>query len=795
MKKLIFIICILALAVVINIDRAEGQWTSIGPYGASITASGSYENKLFIATKDKGIFRSLDNGNTWEFVYLLPKNNCLNCPVQSILVNETYVFVLESWGGLFRSTNNGNTWSKLTNFGGEFIKSFNEILYLGNSWGKLYQSTNNGDNWTVIRDFSLINPDTYITDIALHNSYLFVSDAVGYIFRSSNGGVNWSLVLDSLGTLSFRNLVSSNSFLFTSEYYNKLLRTSDNGNTWEIANNGLTGVSTSSLKIFNSQLFITTTDGVFKSYDNGNNWINVSNGLLQTNVNNLFTGDGALFVGCTSQGIYKTTNYGNYWYETNTGFTGNRINSLTSNSEYLFVGTSYGEIYRSSDQGINWTSISNGIVTLYNIILFVKDSFIFCLTQNEGIFRSSDNGENWELINNDLPGSSFTCLAESNSDIFLGSYSKGIYVSTNNGGNWISKNNGFPNVIYPPSLPTIISIFSDGNNIYAGLYSPSLWGQNVRIYRSSNNGNNWILKNNGFEGELSSFSSNGNYIYAAGSRGIFRSSDNGDNWILHNNGFVNQNAYSVYASENSVLATNDSGFFYSDDNGLNWYQDNDGFKSNDIILQLHPYHGEVFAGLKSGSVWKSSTVLPVELLSFTSSVNENNVKLNWQTNKEINNSGFDIERSNVKDQWTKAGFIQGNGNSNEPKEYTFTDKNLAPGKYKYRLKQIDFNGSFEYYSLAGEVSIGIPDKYQLSQNYPNPFNPATVIRYSLTENSFTTLKIYDITGREMTRLVNEKQEAGRYEVIFNGSNLASGVYFYELRSGDFVAQKKMVILK
>ena len=93
------------------------------------------------------------------------------------------------------------------------------------------------------------------------------------------------------------------------------------------------------------------------------------------------------------------------------------------------------------------------------------------------------------------------------------------------------------------------------------------------------------------------------------------------------------------------------------------------------------------------------------------------------------------------------------------------------------------------------MSIGIPDKYQLSQNYPNPFNPATVIRYSLTENSFTTLKIYDITGREMTRLVNEKQEAGRYEVIFNGSNLASGVYFYELRSGDFVAQKKMVILR
>jgi len=190
-----------------------------------------------------------------------------------------------------------------------------------------------------------------------------------------------------------------------------------------------------------------------------------------------------------------------------------------------------------------------------------------------------------------------------------------------------------------------------------------------------------------------------------------------------------------------------------------------------------------------------NSVLPIELNSFSSSQFENTVTLNWQTNTETNNSGFDIERSIIKDQWTKAGFIQGIGNSNDPIDYCFKDKNLSPGKYKYRLKQIDFNGSFEYFDLSGEVVIGVPEKYELSQNYPNPFNPATVIRYSLTENSFTSLKIYDVTGREITKLVNEKQEAGRYEVIFNGSNFASGVYFYELRSGEFVARKRMVLLK
>ncbi|MBK8551625.1 MAG: T9SS type A sorting domain-containing protein [Ignavibacteria bacterium] len=188
-------------------------------------------------------------------------------------------------------------------------------------------------------------------------------------------------------------------------------------------------------------------------------------------------------------------------------------------------------------------------------------------------------------------------------------------------------------------------------------------------------------------------------------------------------------------------------------------------------------------------------MLPVELAAFTSSVNDNNVTLLWQTSREINNSGFDIERSGLENNWSKAGFVKCTVNSDEPKYYSFIDKNLTTGKYKYRLKQIDFNGSFEYFDLAGEIVIGIPEKYELSQNYPNPFNPVTVIRYALTENGFTNLKIYDITGREVAKLVNEKQDAGRYEVTFNGSNFASGVYFYELRSGEFVSQKRMFLLK
>ncbi|MBK6773687.1 MAG: FG-GAP repeat protein [Ignavibacteria bacterium] len=186
---------------------------------------------------------------------------------------------------------------------------------------------------------------------------------------------------------------------------------------------------------------------------------------------------------------------------------------------------------------------------------------------------------------------------------------------------------------------------------------------------------------------------------------------------------------------------------------------------------------------------------PVELSSFNSSVRGRNVTLNWFTSSELNNSGFNIERSSVNNQWMNAGFVSGHGTISEPVEYSFTEKNLTTGKYKYRLKQIDFNGNFEYFELAEEVSIGIPDKYELSQNYPNPFNPVTNLEFGISNLEFVTLKIYDVLGRELVTLVNEIKEPGYFKIKFDAGNLSSGVYFYRMEAGDFVAVKKFVVMK
>jgi len=187
--------------------------------------------------------------------------------------------------------------------------------------------------------------------------------------------------------------------------------------------------------------------------------------------------------------------------------------------------------------------------------------------------------------------------------------------------------------------------------------------------------------------------------------------------------------------------------------------------------------------------------LPVELSSFVSTINRKDVTLNWSTSRETNNTGFDIERSVTNGEWSKVGNVTGNGTITSPMNYSFTDRNLASGNYNYRLKQIDYNGNFEYFNLSNEVIIGIPAKFDLSQNYPNPFNPATMINYDVPFDGKVSLKIFDMSGREVVTLVNEVKTAGYYSVNFNASNLSSGVYFYSLSADNFTATKKMILVK
>ncbi|HCA43621.1 MAG TPA: hypothetical protein DEP28_10260 [Bacteroidetes bacterium] len=205
-------------------------------------------------------------------------------------------------------------------------------------------------------------------------------------------------------------------------------------------------------------------------------------------------------------------------------------------------------------------------------------------------------------------------------------------------------------------------------------------------------------------------------------------------------------------------------------------------------------------GLSSFSVFAitdEASALPVNLVSFTSSVLKNKVKLEWVTNYEINNSGFQIERlkSGNSENWKVAGFVEGNGNSNVINKYSFTDNVQQTGIYKYRLKQTDFNGNFEYHYLTNEINLSNPVSYELMQNYPNPFNPNTKIDFQISQTEKVELRIFDITGKEVAVLVNEILADGFYSVTFSGEKFSSGVYFYKLKAGEFTGIKKMILVK
>lgn len=197
--------------------------------------------------------------------------------------------------------------------------------------------------------------------------------------------------------------------------------------------------------------------------------------------------------------------------------------------------------------------------------------------------------------------------------------------------------------------------------------------------------------------------------------------------------------------------------------------------------------------------YSQSSPTPVELSSFIGTVNNSTVELSWTTASEVNNQGFEVEKKNAKwksekGKWEKIGFVNGNGTTTETQSYSFADENLASGKYLYRLKQIDFDGTFEY-SNEVEVIVSVPEKFELSQNYPNPFNPSTKIKYQIATSNPVSLKIYDVLGNEVATLVNEIQSTGNYEVTFDASSLPSGTYFYRLQTGSLVESRKMILLK
>jgi len=245
-------------------------------------------------------------------------------------------------------------------------------------------------------------------------------------------------------------------------------------------------------------------------------------------------------------------------------------------------------------------------------------------------------------------------------------------------------------------------------------------------------------------------------------------------------------------------------FWYNNFGAILLIEDGSDFNNyyhttNDLVSHYNqPYYlkmSKTAFGTISTLINVTGTI-PVELVSFSGTAMQEGITLSWSTASELNNLGFEVERSLDENGFIKIGFVNGAGTSTETHYYSFTDRSYFENKSRiqYRLKQVDFDGSFEYSNVI-EVEVFTPFVFKLEQNYPNPFNPSTIIRWQLPKESFVTLKVYDLLGNEITTLVNEEKAAGNYEVTFDASVLPSGVYFYTLSTGNFISTKKMILTK
>ncbi len=467
----------------------------------------------------------------------------------------------------------------------------------------------------------------------------------------------------------------------------------------------------------------------------------------------------------------------------------------------LFAGTEGAGVFCSTNDGLSWTAVNSGLPDYEVYSLTISDTTIFAGTYGSGVLRSSINNINWSEANNGMTGSEINSFAVSGNIIFAGAFFGGVFRSTNNGDSWTNV-----------GLYYILSLLATDAYLFAGTAAGQVW-------RSTDNGTSWLPAGSGLlfttynALAVMPGSGGGTNLFAGtywDSSGVFLSTDHGINWNQFNEGLTNLDVWTFAVSGSNIFAGTfgfDGGVFQLTNIASNWVAVNEGFSYGPFVVSLSISGNYLFAGTLSG-VWRRSLneLIPVELTSFSATMNDDNVELNWITSTETNNQGFEIERSqlsNVNGQmdWKKIGFVEGHGTTTESQAYSFTDKNVVAGKYNYRLKQIDYDGTFEYSNVI-EVEVTTPSTFSLEQNYPNPFNPSTMIGYHLPASSNVTLNIYDVLGNEVAKLVDEYKPAGSYSVEFNANshsgevwNLPSGTYFYQLKAGSFIETKKMILIK
>ncbi len=489
---------------------------------------------------------------------------------------------------------------------------------------------------------------------------------------------------------------------------------------------------------------------------------------------------------------------------------GGPIDVEKNNTNNVYYG-SINIIYRSTNRGETFQQLGTNVpnsTRIKSITLNESDPKIFVVavesSPNDKIYKTTDSGQSWILTNDEGQMSYFgipITKDPTNPETLYTMINTNFKRSTDFGSTWTNIANNFG----PINAPCDIEVFKDTTIILIG-------DNGTGIFRSTDYGVTWT-QTFSTSGEIPTIAidyNNPGVAWATrwgGGGGFLKSTDYGATWTSVGS-FSGINMWGVHVNPldgNEIFTGCYScgSIWRTKDGGLNWRQMS--IASNNY--QIFVVDSMTVFSAQGNGLYKlnSPYFIPVELTAFTANVYGNTVMLNWSTATELNNRGFEIQRASSLPYgnasmttpplgWVSIGFVDGFGTTTEKQNYSFTDNPAEYGKYFYRLKQIDYDGTFEY-SNQIEVEITFPSAFELGQNYPNPFNPSTIISWKMASPDHVLLKVFDVLGNEIITLVNETKPVGSFSVEFDGSQLSSGTYIYKLVTGNFTEIKKMSLIK
>jgi len=669
----------------------------------------------------------------------------------------TYLFAATYNGGVSLSNDNGTTWTSASKGLNSNIFSLLAIgtnLYAGTGGG-VFLSTDYGSNWTSVNT-GLTN--TFVSALAANGNNLFAGTAGGGVFLSTDNGTSWTAVNNGLTELYVSGLAS--------------------------VANGSGGTN----------LFAGTSDNeVFLSTNNGTSWTQYSSlpGLNVATLVSVPNGSGGtnLFAG-TGNGVFLSTNNGTSW--TACGVNGQGILSLAANGTNLIAGCYNGGVYLSTDNGTSWNLVysGNGIIPVWCVAFFPNGAGgmnLMAGTSN-GIFISTNNGTSWTMNNSGLSNLYVRRLIAApdgtgGTNIYAGTGSNGMFVLDKDD-TLTEINNGFVTTTFNIFSLASRTVSTDSAYIYAGVFDG--W-----VYRTFNNGTSWTRSTSiDMVSYIKALAVSGTTLFAgATGNGVFSSTNDGTDWTEVSTGLTNNGILSLLVDGTNLFAGTQDGVFLSSNNGGSWTGVSTGLTDTWINAlavsgtNLFAADFGVFRSTDNGANWIKACpsfslythALYVQGTNLFAGTNGTGVYLSTD-----NGTSWTAVNTGLPDGLSALSFAARQNSSGATILYIGTEAGIWARPLS-GIMGIDEQGSCELLDLQ--------------QNYPNPFKTTTTIKYKVKEQSFVSLRIFDIMGTEVASLVNERKPKGDYTVEWNAHGNGSGIYFCKLQNGRNNEVKKMLLMK